>query len=72
MEEIAALTARVARLERDNEELRERIRALEERLKTSSRNSFKPPSSDGPGAGLPVVTEQTLVIRKPEWLSYVA
>jgi transposase len=55
MDEIAALTARVAELERENAELRERIRALEEQLNTSSRNSFKPPSSDGPGVGLPGV-----------------
>lgn len=30
-------------------QLQARIEALEERLRTSSKNSSKPPSSDGPG-----------------------
>jgi transposase len=34
-----------------NEQLREHLTLLQERLKLDSRNSSKPPSSDGPGAG---------------------
>ena len=54
-EEVAALrqqlaqsASRVAQLEADNAELRQRLEELERRLGLNSRTSSKPPSSDGP------------------------
>jgi len=47
-ETIAALTAQVAALVAQNGVLVERIAALEKQRGTTSRNSSKPPSSDGP------------------------
>jgi transposase len=44
---------RIEQLERENAELRKRIERLEERLRQSSHNSSKPPSSDGPSATPP-------------------
>src|ERR1044071_5024989 len=41
----------IAQLVAHNSRLQQHIAALEERLKLDSRNSSKPPSSDGPGRG---------------------
>ena len=41
----------IAQLVAHNSRLQQQIAALEERLKLDSRNSSKPPSSDGPGRG---------------------
>ena len=41
-----ALKRRIAQLEAENAEIKERLRELEARLKMTSRNSSKPPSSD--------------------------
>lgn len=41
-----ALKRRIAQLEAENAELKERLRRVEARLKMTSRNSSKPPSSD--------------------------
>ena len=38
---------RIASLEKENQELRERIAELEKSLGLNSKNSSKPPSSDG-------------------------
>ena len=46
---IAALQAQVAELQAQNARLEARVRELEARLATDSRNSNKPPASDGPG-----------------------
>ncbi len=46
--ENAGFKKRVASLEKDNRELKERLAELEARLKMNSANSHKPPSSDGP------------------------
>ncbi len=50
--EVAGFKKRVASLEEDNQELKERLAELEARLKMNSRNSSKPPSSDGPAKPL--------------------
>lgn len=41
----------IAALTLQNAQLREQLALLQERLKLDSRNSSKPPSSDGPGSG---------------------
>lgn len=48
-EQLEGVTARVAALEAENAALRGEIQALRGRLGKDSRNSSKPPSSDGPG-----------------------
>ena len=45
--EFSRFTERTAFLEEENEELRKRIKELEGRLGMNSRNSHRPPSSDG-------------------------
>jgi transposase len=50
---IDELRAVVARQQAEIEELKRRAAELEERLRTSSRNSSKPPSSDGPSKPRP-------------------
>lgn len=64
--ENAELRAQNAALDQENAELRalviglqERIRDLEERLGKNSRNSSKPPSSDGPNRRLPPKRERS-------------
>jgi len=44
---IASIEDRQHLLERENQRLHERVRELEQRLATNSRNSSKPPSTDG-------------------------
>ena len=51
--ENAVLRVESAALREDNALLRERLKALEERLAKNSRNSSKPPSSDGPDKPAP-------------------
>ncbi len=46
-EENPRLKRRIALLEAENKELRDRVRELERRLNMNSRNSHKPPSSEG-------------------------
>jgi transposase len=60
---LAPFEARVAELMAIEAQQAERIAALEERLRKSSRNSSKPPSSDGPGAATRPKKEATG--RKP-------
>ena len=48
---VAQCHAVIAELRAQNLRLQEQLAALEERLKLDSRNSSKPPSSDGPGRG---------------------
>lgn len=45
--------ARIAELEAENAALKARVADLEARLRTNSRNSSKPPSTDGPNAPAP-------------------
>jgi regulator of replication initiation timing len=45
--QVAALKERNERLECENRDLTDRVRDLEARLKMNSRNSSRPPSSDG-------------------------
>jgi len=49
VERLKGVEARVLVLERENAELRRENADLKEKLNKSSRNSSKPPSSDGPG-----------------------
>jgi transposase len=51
--ENAALKAENAALKAENAALKRRVEALEEKLRTSSRNSSKPPSSDPPSVAKP-------------------
>jgi transposase len=45
--EILGIRDRLQQFEAENKQLRERVRELEQRLAKNSRNSSKPPSSDG-------------------------
>ena len=47
-EQIERVTARVTAVEAENAALRQEVRELRGRLVKDSRNSSKPPSSDGP------------------------
>jgi transposase len=47
VEKIDFLSTRLAQVEKENQELKEKIIELEARLNSNSRNSSKPPSSDG-------------------------
>ena len=49
----SGVRAVISLLHRQNVELRQRVQALESRLKINSRNSSKPPSSDPPGTPKP-------------------
>ncbi len=60
---IAGFKKQVASLEKDNQELKERLAELEARLKMNSRNSSKPPSSDGPAK--PVTQKRGRTGRSP-------
>jgi transposase len=51
MAEVDPRDARIAELEEQLKAALARIAELEEQLGRSSRNSNKPPSSDGPGRG---------------------
>jgi len=62
---VAALEAENAALRRENETLQADNAALRARLNTNSRNSPKPPSSDGPGVKPHPKSQRTLAGRKP-------
>jgi transposase len=62
---VAELEARNAELERENGELRAENAELKQRLAQNSRNSSKPPSSDGPEQTLPPRSLRRKTGRKP-------
>jgi transposase len=62
---VAALEAENATLRRENETLEADNAALRARLNTNSRNSSKPPSSDGPGVKPHPKSQRTQSGRKP-------
>jgi transposase len=62
---VSALSARVATLEAENVALRTENAALRARLGTTSHNSSKPPSSDGPGVKPHRKSQRVATGRKP-------
>lgn len=53
LELVAAMRVELAALRAENEALKSRVADLETQLRTNSRNSSKPPSSDGPAKPAP-------------------
>ncbi|MBI2941777.1 MAG: hypothetical protein HYY04_15205, partial [Chloroflexi bacterium] len=63
--QLESLSARITALEAENAALRAENEALRARLGTNSRNSSKPPSSDGPGTTPHPKSQRVSSGRKP-------